>query len=480
MSMKITGKKTHDFIGREYEIKWLKDIASSNASSIIVLYGRRRVGKTKLLEQVFRTRNILKIEGIEGLDETQQLLRAKRQLMSYIKDPLIEKVPVNNWFDFFDLIAPYLAQGQWTLYFEEIQWLASYEPVFIADLKYAWDNHFKNNPKLIVILCGSSPSFITKHILDSKALYNRSQYQLELKPFSLGETQKFLKKRSKREVLDAYLTVGGIPEYLKWLNQESSVFLSLCKNSFTSGGFFVDEYERIFTSSLSDNQYYKKIIEFLSHKRFATREDIQKHLKIKSGGTLTTVINDLVSCNFIQKYVPYNLSDSSLLARYCIRDEYLHFYYKFIKLIKKRIQDGNFNHNPQAAMKQDSYAKWLGFALERFVKNNHQIFAKILGFESVSYKYGSFFNRSTMNADPGYQIDLVYDRADKVYTICEIKYTEAAVSTKVINEFEKKLELFPNRDKRTIHKVLIAPNGADRALLARGYFDRVISIEDFF
>ena len=355
-----------------------------------------------------------------------------------------------------------------------------YKEKFISEFKYFWDNYYRHNKKLIIILCGSSPSFMINHVLHSKALYNRSTYEFLLKEFSLTETQQFLKKRSEREVMDAYLSVGGIPEYLKWVNKESSVFLSLCKNSFTCGSFFSHEYKRIFTSSMAVNKNYKKIVEFLSKQNYSNRNQILTHLKLKSGGTLSSLLLDLELCGLIQKYTPYNLANNSLLARYCINDSYLQFYFKFIKPIELIIEEGVYNIDPIQAIKTDTYFKWLGYAFERMSRKNHKLFAKILGFESVNYKYGTYFSRATNSKQPGYQIDLIYERDDSVYTICEIKYQQSKTTVQVIEEFEKKLNLFKKPQKKTIHKVLITASGAEETLIKSGYFDRIITLKDIF
>ena len=170
-------------------------------------------------------------------------------LAGYANEPLLRGVSVSSWQDVFRYIFRYIEKGEWTLYFEEVQWLAQYKTGFISELKFAWDNYFRSNHQLIVILCGSSPSFMINQVAHSKALYNRSQHEIALEPFDLNETKQYLKKMSIRNVMDAYLTVGGIPVYLERLAQQSSVLLSLCKNAFAKNGFFVGEYERIFISS---------------------------------------------------------------------------------------------------------------------------------------------------------------------------------------------------------------------------------------
>ncbi|SCA63912.1 Uncharacterized protein SCG7109_BO_00020 [Chlamydiales bacterium SCGC AG-110-M15] len=466
------------FVGRTRELKKLHDIDEESEPSIVIVYGRRRVGKTELLEQAFRDRNILKFEGIEGLSEAEQFANAMRQLANYVQDDLLNKVNIKSWSEFFDIVAKYTKEGRWTIYLEELQWLANYEDKLISELKYAWDNLFRRNSEIILVLCGSAPSFMLDKVVHSKALYNRSQHEIHLQELNILDTKSFLKKRSDREIFNAYLTVGGVPEYLKWLDKESSVFLSLCHNAFTSGSFFSREYEKIFTSSLANNKHYQEIIETLSKHKFLSREELATKLKISSGGTLSTLLTDLDKCGFISKYHPYNLNDGTNIIRYAIADNYLHFYFNFIKPILTNIANGDYDDAPQSAIKMDSYAKWLGFAFERWCRRYNRLIAKILGFSGIQYRSGAFFSRTTNKKDPGYQIDLVFDRADNVYTICEIKYLQSPAGIKVISDMEKKLSLFPNKGNKTLHKVLICNEGADSSVLERAYFDQIITCKD--
>jgi uncharacterized protein len=474
-------KENQRFIGRSFERERFKTIAQSKEASIIVVYGRRRVGKTELIEQSYRNRNLLKFEGIEGLPEKRQREHLLMQLSEIFKDPLIAKLQLKTWTEVLTLIAKYTAKGKWTLFFDEVQWLAAYKTAFISELKYCWDNDFRHNQRRIIVLCGSSPSFIINKVLHSKALYNRSQHEIPLQEFPLGDIKKFLKKkRSYREVMDAMLAVGGIPEYLKYLDKESSIFLGLCKNSFTQGGFFSNEYLRIFSSSLGNNPDFFKIIRFMSQRSFASRAEIGRHLGARSGGRLTGLLRELQLCGFITKYTPFQLKTDSLITRYHISDHYLQFYFKFIEPYQEEIRAGHFNRNPTRPLNTEAFDQWLGFAFERFCRKQHPLLAGLLGFGAVQYKSGSFFNRETERAKEGFQLDLVFDRKDKVRTICEIKYSRRPVTKKVITEFENKLALFPKKPQVTLEKVLIAAAGAEASVHQQGYFDRVLTLEDFF
>jgi len=469
-----------DFIGRHRELEMLSELGQTKKPLILVVYGRRRIGKTELVEQAFRARNLLKFEGIRNKTEAEQMTHILWQLSQYTNNPLLAKIQVSTWTEVFKLINDHIPEGVWTLYFEEIQWLANYQDSFISELKFAWDNYFRHKKELVLILCGSSPSFIINHVLESQALYDRSQYELPLRELNLTETKQFLKNRSLKEVMDAYLLVGGIPEYLPWLDKDSSIFLSLCKNAFTPGAFFLNEYKRIFVSSLADSKHYKAIIEFLAKKRFASRNEILKHLKISSSGSISNVLQDLETCGFIEKYTPYNLHDESTLARYCISDAYMQFYYKFINPLRRQIKNGDFIEQPTAAIKTDTYRKWLGFAFERMCRKQHRLIAKILGFSAVHYRSGVYFNRNLDKEIPGFQFDLVFDRDDRVLTLCEVKYLQDKATSKVISDFEKKLEGLPNAKKKTLHKVLITSQGVDESVIRQGYFDQIITLEDIF
>lgn len=469
-----------NFIGRHYEMAYLNSIKEMDTARILIVYGRRRIGKTELLEQAFRQRNLLKFEGQEQLDEAKQMEFVMQQFASYAEEPLFTKVKVNDWVEVLKYIAEKTATGVRTLYFEEVQWLANYSSKFIGALKYVWDNFFRHNKQLILILCGSSPSFMINEVIKSRALYNRSQYELPLRELNLIESKALLNSRSKSEVMDAFLSVGGMPEYLQRLKRDHSVYTSLCGESFLPGSFFAYECERIFTSSLAANKHYKKIINFLSRRRFATRNEILKHLKMKSGGELTRILDDLEICRFIEKYNPFNATKDSKLARYCISDAYLQFYFKFINPFLHKIEQGDFIKNPLQGLNMTQYNQWLGYCYERFCRKYHKQIATILGFSAVNYRAGSYFSKKTVKNVPGYQIDLLFDRDDKVITLCEIKYTQGKVTNIVIDEFERMITLFPNEKNKTLHKVLITNHVPDKNLEKRAYFDRVITLDDFF
>ncbi len=471
------------FVGRAEEIRQLSELKSQEEAIMILMYGRRRVGKTELLEQVFRDRNILKFEGVENKPEDIQRQVVLNQLRRYANEPLLKNIKTDSWQEIFDLMAPYIQTGVWTLYFEETQWLADYQDEFIKYLKLAWDNQFRRNPNLVLILCGSSPSFMIKQVVRSKALYNRSQYEFHLKELKISEVSQLLPNRAFPEILDAYLTLGGIPEYLKRTQKYSSFFLGLCQESFLPNAYFSSEYERIFVSSLSSSPYYRSVIDKLSQEKFMTRTEISEYLNLPSGGRLSELLEELQYCGFIDRYVPYGVLNNSMLGRYIVSDAYLHFFFRFIQPVLDKINSGQYQTMPTQALSSQAYQQYLGYAFERFCRRHAHSIARKLGFSAVNYTAGPFYNRATEREERGYQIDLLFDRQDKVVTVCELKYRQGKIGIEVIDDFEKKLSRFETQNKKSgliksIHKVLIAPFGAEEGLINRHYFDQILTWED--
>ena len=475
--------------GRDSDITILSKIINLKKSKIIVVYGRRRIGKTTLIQHVLKDKKVIKIEGIEGQSEKYQRENFIDQFALYLNDKNISKIKTKNWKETLMLLNECIKDKECVVYLEEVQWIADYKNHLIPELKYVWDNYWQHNPKLTLILCGSSPSFMIQQVMKSSALYNRSQHEFPVDEICINSIKGIIgEKKSAFEILDAYLAVGGIPEYLQYLKQESSVYLSLCSQCSTKGGYFVNEAERIFVSSLSKFRYYKEIIELLALQGDKTRPEIEELLSMPKGGTTSRVFEDLLKCGFIGSYAPNNFGDSSKNSKYYCKDRYLNLYYKFIKPNLLAIYNDTFKDAPITLIPFSKYRQWLGYSLERYCIQNHTKIAKILGFSAVSYSAGPYYVRkrnSIKNLSKedqilhNAQIDLLFIRKDKVITLCEIKYQEQKPGLEVVAEVENKitaLNLSQKFKNYTVQCILISPNGASKELIEKGYFSKIIEI----
>lgn len=472
--------KSFRFIGRKSELSRLKSIKENQEATVITVYGRRRVGKTTLIEKAFSGAKLIKCEGIEGQNQDFQRQSMLEQFAQQINEPALRHATPDSWRSMLRIITEYLTKGRKTLYLEEFQWLSSYKGELISEIKFFWDNYWRKNNEFTLILCGSSPSFMLSKVVKSKAMHNRSLHEFRIQPFSPQEVYKFFgAKTSKSEALIALLLVGGIPEYLKYLKEKSSVFLSMAYHAFTTNGFFNGEYERIFVSNLERNPHYKKIISYLAGKRNATRSEIADYLQITSGSNLTDVLLDLELCGFIKRYTPFDKTAASLLARYEISDPYLQFYHRLIEPKLNDIQQGRYQNNPAKAFNIRQLQQWLGYSLERYCRNHAHIIAEHLGFSDVDYQSGAFFSRASSKADRGFQIDLVYKRADKVITLCEIKHNTNPLSLTDAYKIEESFSHYSPPSGFSIQHILICSGSVTQQVKDAAIFDRIIHPLDF-
>ena len=472
-----------NFSGRNFEANLLRDIASKKTSEIVAVYGRRRVGKTALIEQSFANRNLLKFEGTEGKPEHFQKTVFLKTLAKYTRDSSIaNKSSDLSWIQIFELLAKYVKKDTWTIYLEELQWLADYKPDLISELKPVWDNQLRQNPNLILILCGSSPSFFLSHVIRSKSLYNRSLSTIKLEQLAVKSCQQMLNNRSLADTFNAYLTVGGIPEYLKKLSPHSSTYLGVCKESFSDDAFFFQEFEKIFVSSFGKTKLYRDIVKYLGSVPWATRDQILKAVNNESNGGITERLEDLEQCGFIQKNLPVDADLNTKGARYEIKDAYLAFYFRHILPNQSKITRGNARNKSEVLLPLTRYSQSLGYAFERYCRDKSQLIAEKLGFGGVEYSFGSYYLRrrktSIKTLHLQAQVDLIFKRKDKVWTVCEIKYSDEPATRSVIPEFLKKIEILEVPKKVTVQRVLISANGASDSLLKEPFFDKILTLED--
>jgi uncharacterized protein len=509
--------KNPHFVGRQPYWQRLREIDSQNEAAIIVVYGRRRVGKTELVEQFFRERLLLKFEGLQpdrstirrgsAQEKQRQIHECLMRLGDYLERPAeYLRMRIERWRDFFGLLVPLLEKDPVVLYLDELQWLANYGDELLSELKPWWDDVLRHNPRLRIVISGSSPAFIVNQFLASSAMYNRSNHMMKLEPFDLAEIHQFLGK-GHREAMLAAIAVGGIPEYLKQLTSGPSVYVDLCAKSFRPGGFFRVEKDRVFVSSMAANPHYEGIISYLARQGSATRGEIykaltkkaspragsmQKGLKKKTarlpGGRFSAMLRDLVELDFVARNLPITTKIARAAAsrrpaeprsaRYAICDEYLEFYYRFIDRLAEDIDSGLYQTNPVQAMNRSDFSTLMGFSFERWCRKNAHLIARRLGFGGVvRYNHGLWHQKDSV------QIDLMYIRKDSVLIICEIKFNnESTLTRDVIRDVQKKIDIFmaakPKYATYTVETALISTEPAPSAIRDEGYFTYLVTSQE--
>jgi len=430
------------FVGRKNELKLLDEAYHSSKSELVVVYGRRRIGKSSLVKNFAKNKAFFyTFEAIEEETTHGQLQHFTELLKKQFNDPILDSVYFKTW------EAVLMAAGRSKL---------------ISVLKYFWDNHWKDK-KVMLILCGSVASFMVKKVILSKALYGRISLEMLLKGLNPNEAYTlFYNKRSKEEILNYLLIFGSVPKYLEEINPGRSFNQNMNRLCFSSQALMVHEVDRIFYSQFREAGIY-------------TLNDISTKLGISSGGGLREYLENLERAEIIKSFIPFDRGLKTKIKKYTLFDEYLIFYFKYIEPNLRTINESSSRKIFETLTKK-SFDPWLGFAFERFCIKHSGVLAGIMGFDEEVLLASPYFGKD----DHQFQIDLLYKRADKVITICEIKHHKNKIGTKIIPEMERKCSLFALPRGYSLEKALISQYGPDNALRDAKYFNYAVTLDDMF
>jgi len=465
------------FVGRKNELKLLNDAYRSEKDELVVLYGRRRIGKSSLVKCFAKKKkSYYEFEAPEGETTHRQIDHFSQQLKKQIDDPLLDSVRFANWEQVFTYLTEKIIKRKTKvkkiLFLDELPWMAAGRIRLVSLLKYYWDNHWKGK-HVMLILCGSVASFMVKKVLHSNALYGRTTIEILLKGFSPGEAAYLLgKKRSREEILNYQLVFGGVPKYLEQINPNQSFNQNMNTLCFSPHGIMLKEVERIFYSQFREPRTYLKIINLLKNGIFSLGE-ISSKTKIPSGGGLKQYLKNLERAEMIRSFVPFDHSWNSKFKKYTLADEFLVFFFKYIEPNLRVIKESS-SRRLFETLTQNRFDTWLGFAFERFCLKHAGMLAFVMDFADDLLLASPYFKKN----DERFQVDLLYKRADRVITVCEIKHQNMKIGTHIIPEMQRKCALLKVPRGYALEKALISLYGPDNSLKDTGYFHHFVTLDD--
>ena len=276
------------FIGRQQELARLLEITRKPSASFVVVKGRRRVGKSRLIEEFgghFEHSYVFSgLAPDRNTTAEHQLQEFSRQIARQFKTA---RAFHEDWSDAFWAVAERVQLGSVLLFFDEISWMGSKDPTFLAKIKDVWDRRLKQNDRLVFVVCGSASSWIEENLLSSSAFVGRISYTLTLEPLPLADCDRFWPDTiSAYEKFKILAVTGGIPKYLEEVNPKQPAEDNIKRLCFTRGGFLVEEFDLIFSDIfLRDSEDYRKIVEALCGGAKDVRE-VQDFLHRSAAGRL--------------------------------------------------------------------------------------------------------------------------------------------------------------------------------------------------
>lgn len=426
-------------IGREREFDELKWAMESQRSELIVMYGRRRVGKTFLVRRFFNDTYSFHYVGAHKQSKEAQLQNFREALLQYgIKENIPDKL--GNWHDAFLCLEKYLEgckEARKVVFFDEMPWMDTHGSEFLAELEYFWANWVQNRDDIVFIACGSATNWMKEKIEDNQGgLHNRITHHIYLRPFYLKECKAYLEEHGFEwddyQILQCYMLFGGVPYYLSLLRPYLSLPENVDSLIFRRGGDLCNEFDELYNALFNKADRYINIVKLLATKRQGfMRAEIEKATGY-SGGGLTKMLDNLERCDFITSYAQYG--NKNKLTLYRLADFYTLFYLRYVNGNNSRDEQYWQHH-----FTDRSVESWEGFTFEEVCLHHLTQIKQGLGISGMATEASSWrFVPAQGDQRKGAQIDLVVKRADKIVHLIEMKFSERPFV--ITKEYEEHLQ----------------------------------------
>ena len=471
------------FIGREKELNILNNCFNSDKSEFVAVYGRRRVGKTFLIKELFESRFTFYTTGILNGSREAQLRAWNKEIMRYGCNDI---PAADNWTIAFEnlntLIEQSRAKGnieKKVIFLDEAPWMATMNSGFLAGLDYFWNRWAASRGDVLLIICGSAASWIANNVINSKGgLHNRLTRQVLVEPFTLKECEQFYQSlripMTRYQMVEAYMIFGGIPYYLSLMQPQLSLYQNVDEIYFAQGAELREEFTNLYRSLYRNAENYVRVIETLAKKGIGlTRNEIVEGSGISDGGSLTKILRDLTISGFIREYRTYGQKKRDSLY------QLIDFFSLFdIRFRGKRYEYANdywlrFSSTP-------AYHAWSGIGYEKLCLLHLPQIRKKLGISGV---LASVFSWRGAYDGAGAQIDLVIDRNDNIINLCEIKFSSGQyqIDKKDNESMRNKKTAFANstHTRKAVQTTMITTFG----LKKNEYSAEIVSevtMDDFF
>ena len=470
------------FIGRQAELSRLNSLLGKKSSSLIVVRGRRRIGKSRLLEQFGKEMPSYFFSGLPPSKKTT----AKSQRVEFANQLARTGVPgvaSDDWGNLFWHLSQHTQKGRVLIVLDEISWMGGKDPLFLGKLKNAWDMYFSKNPHLILVLCGSISSWIEKNILSDTGFVGRVTIDLVLEELPLSVCNAFWHPKESliaaHEKFKLLAIMGGVPLYLEQIRPDMIAEKNIFDICFTRGGLLVREFDQLFSDLFSKrSSTYKEIVYCLANEPKELTE-ICLELGQSQGGVRSKYLNDLVKAGFVQRDFTWHLENGKEAkdSRYRLSDNYLRFYLKYIEHHQNKIEKGKFS--PSMFTTFSNWDSIMGLQFENLVIHNRAALLVLLGIAPEEVIMDGPFYQSHTKRQSGCQIDyMIQHRFNNLYLI-EIKFSKNKIGPQIIEEMEEKRKRLKVPRNFSMRPVLIHVNGVEERVLESGYFDKIIDFGQF-
>ena len=443
-----------NFIDRKKELEYLENEYQSDRSSFVVVYGRRRTGKTALLRHFAKDKPSLYFLATEE-SESENRNAFADIVARYYNNSILASAKINDWKPVFDLIAENSKNQKQVIIIDEFQYIGKSNPSFISKLQAVWDNILQNS-NIMLILCGSLINMMYDQTLSyNSPLYGRRTGQIKLKQIAFEYYREFFPSLTQKELIEKYAVTGGIPKYIETFSENGDIFTDIEKNVLSSQSYLYEEPLFLLSKEVRDIGSYFSIIKTIASGR-SKQGEIASALEIKTTN-LPKYLNTLIELDIIEREVPVTESnpEKSKMGLYKIKDNFINFWFKFVYPNRSYLEVG-YTDVVMNRLKNSFISSHAAFVFEEICRNVYMrkmAADGVLGF--FPDKIGRWWDRKDT------EIDLVaIEEEEKNIIFGECKYTNSPMDIDIYHKLLHKKDMVAwNRNNRNEKFVFFSING---------------------
>lgn len=469
-------------IGRRAEQRELRRCEKTAKSELVCVYGRRRVGKTYLVEQTFFGQFAFRATGVEGATTRQQLRSFNQRLQQY--GDSVRTIP-HDWFEAFSRLETILnkesttrsSRGKLIVFFDEFPWFATPKSDFLMAFGEFWNRCGTSRGDYFLIICGSATSWIIGNILENTgSLYNRVTCQIHLEPFNLHDTEQLLAEHNldwpRKQIAESHMVFGGLPYYYDLLDSDQSLGQNIDRLCLAPHALLGNESRMLLESTLRKSPVYNQILgELAKHRYGMPKQKCFESLSIPSG-TFSRAVTDLVRCGYVAQYKNSGQAQKPLHLE--LSDPFLLFHYAFLD------QRDDLRRWDEIVSDHARFVNWRGHAFELLCLSHIWEIKESLGIAGVKT---STFPWTSSKGAGGAQIDLVIQRDDGITNLCEMKYTDRpfAITASYEENLLRKCEVYREEaeSKHALRLVMVSASGVS-GTAHTDHLSCILTLDDLF
>lgn len=473
------------FVGRSDQLGLLDALWRRPKASLVTCRGRRRIGKSTLVEEFARRSKarLMQFEGLaprKGMTNEDQLAEFAAQLALQTREP---EFRLHGWTEAFSVLAKKIpATGRVVLLLDEISWMGKYDPDFSGRLKIAWDRFFHRRKDLVVVLCGSVSAWIAENILENTAFVGRDSLDIVLPELTLAQCRAFWGRRDARvparEKFDVLSVTGGVPKFLEDVDPSLSAEENVRRLCFLPEGPLFREFDAAFADVFGPKAAGKKDILRAVSGGSLTASEIARKTGAAANGALTRTLNELVLAGFLAADAGINPETGRPSGRtlYRLRDNYTRFYLRYIEPNAESVKTGSFRFVSLGQL--PGWSAILGLQFENLVLANLPQLLPLLGFDRTLLLSAAPWRNARTARGRGCQVDLLL-QAPRSTCVVEIK-RKAEIGEEVADEVQAKVEALGTPRGTTVRTALVYEGRLSPRIEADGYFDFLVPAERLF